>query len=403
MPGEKILLISQVFYPDEVAVANLFTKLCSVFTADGKNMEVWCAQPSYTTLKRQPKKQIYKNIKITYLCSWNFHKDNVAGRLLNYMTFSTAAVFRLLFSGSVSLVISHTAPPFLAIIISFICRLKKQRHLYVILDVFPDGLIRIGKFSSGNILIRLWQKLHNSALRRCTKIIVIGRDMKEWLASVCPEAIWKTEYIPVWQDKELMNNVPYENNTFVAKHNLQNEFVVQYSGNMGLWNDMETFGKVVSAVPDEVKFVFIGGGMRYTELTRSFKDKDPANVLLLPFIPNSEYAISVSACHAGLVSLRREAKGMAVPSKIIGIMAAGIPVIAVAPEESEIALIVKEENCGIVVNPGDTYGLVQAINILKSDELLRQTMGRNGRYAFENKYTTEIIARKYLSLFREIL
>lgn len=84
-------------------------------------------------------------------------------------------------------------------------------------------------------------------------------------------------------------------------------------------------------------------------------------------------------------------------------MAAGIPVIAVAPEESEIALIVKEENCGIVVNPGDTDGLVQAINILKSDELLRQTMGRNGRYAFENKYTTEIIARKYLSLFREIL
>ena len=72
------------------------------------------------------------------------------------------------------------------------------------------------------------------------------------------------------------------------------------------------------------------------------------------------------------------------------------------PEQSEIAYIVREENCGYVVDPDDVDGLINAVIELKSDEKLRQKMGINGRKAFEQKYTTKIIAEKYKLLIKSL-
>src|SRR5450759_1120797 len=98
--------------------------------------------------------------------------------------------------------------------------------------------------------------------------------------------------------------------------------------------------------------------MRKKELLESIDASGSENVRFFPFQSNENYSLTVSACHVAIVSLRDEAKGMAVPSKIIGIMAAGIPVIALVPERSEIAYIVTEEQCGYVLNPSDSDGLV---------------------------------------------
>jgi glycosyltransferase involved in cell wall biosynthesis len=324
------------------------------------------------------------------------------GRAFNFFTFSLSVILKLLFSGDKSLVISHTTPPFIAIIISFICRLKKRRNLYVLMDVFPDGLIRLKKASPRNIFIRIWKKLHFAAIKYCIRTVVIGRDMRDWLLRIYPEGLEKVIYIPLWQDNDLIKPICFEENPFTIENKLQNSFVVQYSGNMGLWNEMKTFGQAVNRNLKDVSFIFIGGGMRKQELLDSFENPEPENVLLFPFLPNEDYANSVSACHIAVVSFRKGLEGMAVPSKIIGIMAAGVPVIALVPHQSEIAYIVREENCGIVIDPEDVDGFIGAILKLKSDEKLRSTMGLNGRTAFEKKYSTKVIAKRYLELINVI-
>ncbi len=403
MPGKKILLISQVFYPDEVAVANLFTRLCVILTEnEGFGIEVWSAQPSYTCLECQPRYRKYMGIDIFYLPSTNFHKDKRIGRMMNVLTFSFSVLARLLFSAGRQTVITHTVPPILAIFISFVCRLKRIRFIYVLLDVFPDGLIRLNRLSDKNMLVALWRRLHLQAFKIASGIVVIGRDMEEWLLSVYPGGKDKIRYIPLWQDDDLIKPVPFDENPFVIRLKLQGRFIVQYSGNMGLWNDMKTIGAAVNMKPENVFFVFIGGGMRRKELVDELSGTNSENALLIPFLPNNEYAYSVSACHAALVSFRDGLEGMAVPSKIIGIMAAGVPVIAIVPGKSEIARIINKENCGFVVSPGDAGGIIDAIEKLKADEGLRRLMGGNGRKAFERKYTVRIVAEKYMRLISDL-
>jgi glycosyltransferase involved in cell wall biosynthesis len=210
------------------------------------------------------------------------------------------------------------------------------------MDIFPDGLIRLKKASPTNILIKIWQKLHFAAIKHCIKIVVIGRDMRDWLLRIYPAGIEKVAYIPLWQDNELIKPICFAENPFIIENKLQNSFVVQYSGNMGLWNEMKTFGQAVNKNLKDVSFVFIGGGMRKQELLEAMENPEPDNVLLFPFLPNEDYASSVSACHIALVSFRKGLEGMAVPSKIIGIMAAGVPVIALVPNQSEIAYTVMD-------------------------------------------------------------
>ena len=392
-------LITQVFYPDEVSTANLFTNLCSELAKDKEvKVKVWSAHPSYSSTERQSKRLLYKNIAINYLPSTNFKKDFLVGRLLNYLTFSLSIFFKLLLSKEKFPVFTHTTPPSLGIMIALICKLKKRPFNYILLDIFPDGLVRLNKLSINNVLIQFWRKIHKIALNQCYQIIVIGRDMEKWVKQFTPEVSEKIKYIPIWQDVNLIKPIEYQLNNFVIKNKLENKFVVQYSGNMGLWNDMESLAKMINVNKEDIHFMFIGGGMRKNELIETLNNPNADNISFLPFLSNAIYSESVSACHIAIVSLRKGLEGMAVPSKIIGIMAAGIPVIAMVPKESEISYIVEEEACGIVVEPGNINDLLNAILKLKNDFKLRLLMGNNGRMAFEKKYTTAVVCKIYKSL-----
>ena len=399
---KKFFLISQVFYPDEVSTANLFTILCTYLANENIEVEVWVAQPSYTNSDKKPGQLFHKGIKIRYLLSTRFHTSNLLGKLFNILSFMVSTIIRLLLSKDKSPVFTHTTPPFLGIIVSLICRIKKRKFIYIMLDIFPEGLIRLDRLSINNPVTKIWKKMFIRSLKRSDKILVLGRDMGDYLISIYDGSKNKIDYIPHWQDENLIRPIRFGDNLFVYEHNLSDHFVVQYSGNMGLWNDMVTIGKVAAHGIEGVKFLFIGGGMRKKELLDTLPDENINNIKFLPFQPGYRLCEALSACHASIVSLRAGLEGMAVPSKIYGILASGVPVIALVPEKSEIAYIVREENCGYVVDPGDVDGLINAIMELKLNEKLRQKMGVNGRRAFEQKYTTKKIAEKYISLINTL-
>ena len=398
----KFFLISQVFYPDEVSTANLFTILCNWLANNNIEVEVWAAQPSYTHSKKQPRRLTYNGIEIKYLPSTRFHKSKIFGRILNILTFTVSTALQLIFSKDKSPVFTHTNPPLLVIPVSLICKLKKRKFIYILLDIFPEGLIRLGKLSAGNPLVKVWKKMNIRVFRRSERIIVLGRNMGEYIEGIYPEGREKIEYIPHWQDENLIHPISFGNNPFSKEHKLEGRFVVQYSGNMGLWNDMETIGKAASRHIEDVYYVFIGDGMRKPELQKALSSNEHRNILFLPFQPGEKLGEVLTANHVSLVSLREGLEGMAVPSKIYGILASGVPVIALVPQKSEIAYIVREENCGYIVDPSDVDGLINAIMEIKSDEQLRQKMGINGRKAFEQKYTTKKIAEKYISLINTL-
>jgi glycosyltransferase involved in cell wall biosynthesis len=82
--------------------------------------------------------------------------------------------------------------------------------------------------------------------------------------------------------------------------------------------------------------------------------------------------------------------------------AAGRPAIFVGPERSEIARIIKEDNCGIVVPNGNSEGLVRVIGEIRGDPALGLSLGHRGRKALESKYSMRHACEAWHRLIHEL-
>ncbi|MCD6218844.1 glycosyltransferase family 4 protein [Candidatus Calescamantes bacterium] len=89
------------------------------------------------------------------------------------------------------------------------------------------------------------------------------------------------------------------------------------------------------------------------------------------------------------------------PMSIAESMAAGKPVICT--RVGGIPEMVEDGKTGFLIEPGDWHGLAEKISLLLKEGNLRREMGKRARQKAETLYHPEVIARKTLEVYREIL
>jgi glycosyltransferase involved in cell wall biosynthesis len=88
-------------------------------------------------------------------------------------------------------------------------------------------------------------------------------------------------------------------------------------------------------------------------------------------------------------------------TKMFEYMEAGIPFICSDfPKWKE---FVRENNCGICVNPNDHYEISNAINFLLGNDVIAEDMGKNGKKAVYEKYNWTREEQKLISIYYELL
>jgi glycosyltransferase involved in cell wall biosynthesis len=63
---------------------------------------------------------------------------------------------------------------------------------------------------------------------------------------------------------------------------------------------------------------------------------------------------------------------------------------------------VVEENCGLVVDANNITEIRDAIVMLRDDPELRMKLGANGRRAYEERYSWEIMEQRLITLYQEL-
>lgn len=89
------------------------------------------------------------------------------------------------------------------------------------------------------------------------------------------------------------------------------------------------------------------------------------------------------------------------PMTIIEALAAGTPVIAT--RVGSVPELIKDEQTGLLLEPGDIEGLSNAIIRLLADSDLRQRYAQAGQQLVREQYSADAMAAKYLSLYTERL
>lgn len=124
-------------------------------------------------------------------------------------------------------------------------------------------------------------------------------------------------------------------------------------------------------------------------------------VCIEEWMPFEQMYQRILSSHIGLVLFQPGIQNHvhALPHKMFDYMLAGLPVVAPA-FAVEVASIIKEADCGVLVDPSDASEIAQAFDYLVSDAQERQRLGENGRRAVVEKYNWEGEVRKLVAMYR---
>jgi glycosyltransferase involved in cell wall biosynthesis len=282
-------------------------------------------------------------------------------RVLNYLSYVTLAVPRALMIRA-DVVLAMTDPPFEGIVGAFVAWLKRRPFVYNIRDLYPEMAI------SGEIVrpawwVRFWEKLHRWALSRAVRVIVLGEDTRE---RIITKGIDASRVVVVRDGAQIPAAIPDRDHPVVREIRTGYPFVVLHAGNLGFYGAWET---VVSAAQmvngDGIGFVFVGDGALRPQVEASAGGCKA--IRFLPFRPPDQVPHVLAAADLHLLTIRRGLEGVVVPSKLYPILAAGRPVLVLAPEGCDAARLVRRNGCGVVANPDDPTSLGALVRELSQD------------------------------------
>jgi glycosyltransferase involved in cell wall biosynthesis len=181
---------------------------------------------------------------------------------------------------------------------------------------------------------------------------------------------------------------------------LGDEFVVEYSGNLGRVHEFETLLDAARRLRSEgdVRFLVVGRGPRLAEVQARVAAEGLPNFRFEPHQDRARLSESLGVGDVHISVLRPEFEGLVHPSKLYGIMAAGRPTIFVGRVTGETARILEEADAGLAVECGDGAALAAAILRLKGDFTGRTAMGARARRAFETRYDMPIALDRWRAL-----
>ncbi len=410
---KKLLIYAHYYIPDTASTGQILKELAEGLL-DAFDITVICVVPSYTgTVEEKYRAQRFhreeiNGVHVLRVRVPSFSKTDKLSRVKNILAYFLGARKATRMLGDFDYVFTISQPPVLGGMLGVYGSKKKRAPLiYQIQDMNPEQIIATN-YSGSRAVIGLMMKLEKRTCRKSDLVVTVGRDLVETLhRRFSGEKLPRIEMINNWIDEKAVYPLPEDHPrvlAFRAKYGLSGKFVVMYSGNIGLYYDLENLMKVIARFRDartpdgrEVVFAFVGDGAVLEKLKAYQRAEKLDNVVFIPYQPKEDLIYSLNAGDIHWCVNAKGIKGVSCPSKAYGIWGAGKPVLGVLEEGTEIRIILEETQSGLCCEPGDydrvEENLRRMISLAGTEEL-RAMADRGHDYLMKN-LTKDVSVRKY--------
>lgn len=297
---------------------------------------------------------------------------------------------------------AETDPPLLCLVGWYLKRMRGVKLIVYLQDIHPDIGLALGKIAD-RWPTRLVRRLLHRSYRAADRIVVLSDDMREQVVAwgIDRQRVLR---IPNWCDTKQIHPMKSPNN-FRERHAPDGKFVVMYSGNLGLCQRLEDVVSSADRLRNraDIQFLFVGGGSLERKLKELVDSLGLTNVRFLPHRPKNELAESLSAADVHLVPLDPRVSSCLMPSKLYGVLASGTPVVAIAPDDCELAKLTIENRVGIVAPPTNPEALADAVcKLVRSPDQVKE-MGARARRLAVTQYDRSLLTARFGSVVRELL
>lgn len=404
-PGStRVLFLNRSYWPDAEATGQLLTELCEDLAAGDFTVGVVAGQPNQNpgnVAFRRSGTEVRNGVSIHRVRHTRMRKSWILGRVINLLTYLFTSALRSLRVGRADVIVVETDPPLLCYLGVLLSVWHRAKLIVYLQDIYPDIAVELGKLRRG-LLYRFLHRTMYGAYRRADQVVVLSEDMRDRLLGqgVLAERI---AVVPNWVDTRVVHPVK-ESNALRDGEGWGSDFVVMYSGNLGLSQRLEHLIDAAGMLRDDpgIRFVFIGDGATKSSLVARVRDKGLSNVTFLAYRPKEALAESLSAADVHVVVLDPALSGCMMPSKIYGILASGTAVLVAADERCELSRMVGEHGIGRSVPFGDPVALAESIRWFRRSPSERQDMGRRARDVAVDRYDRRHVTPMFGDILRGV-
>lgn len=402
----RILLYGLNYAPEQVGIGKYSGEMASWLAGRGHELRVITAPPYFPSWKvgrgLHKGAERYRNrysqerldgVNVWRAPLWVPAKPTGVTRLVHLASFAISSLPHLLAQArwQPELVIT-VAPAFFcapgALLLGWRVGSRCRTWLHV-QDFELDAAFELGMLKGGWIR-RLAEAWERKTLRSFDRVSSISQAMVKRLVEKGVEPS-RTRLLPNWVDLEAI--VPQEEEARVCNpYRLElgirpEQTVLMYSGSMSRKQGLGILAEVIRRLGErrDLVWVLAGEGPNRAELAAACADLPQVRLLSLQPLERLNDWLNSADIH--LLPQRGAAADLVLPSKLLGILASGRPVVASSPEGSELAELAQQ--AGLCVMPEDAVAFTEAVRRLADDRYLRQTTGLRARQLAEMQFGRE--------------
>lgn len=382
----NILLVSDCYPPEIRLVSYMVKDLGEGLALKGHRVVVVTSWPRYNLAPETDRRSfktlsVENNIKVIRVKTLPHHKVNslirgISQLCLPYLFFRK---IRKHVKDTIDVVIVCSPPLPLAMLGIKIKEVHGAKYILNIYDIFPQNAIDLGILKN-RLIIKFFEQMENKIYEHADRIISCTEGSKQFLIKNKGIHPQKISAIPQWADFGFFENIG-TNHTFREKFKLSNKFLLLFAGVMGPSQHLDFLidvARKISDVPD-ICFLFVGDGTEKKRLQNMAVESGLENVKFYPYMSGKDYAFLTKEADVGMVCISNKNSTDIVPGKIIGFMAASLPIVAFLNRESEAHQLIKEARCGYSMlsdDPQKAADLIRDVFNNEKDKL--KEYGHNG-------------------------
>lgn len=380
----RIIVWGINYAPEPTGIAPYNTALCEFLAAKGHEVNMVTAFPYYPAWKKQPEDEgclfrTDRRNEVNIHRCWHYVPRKVASwkRIIHEATFVLTSFLRTTRLPKADVMIVISPPLLLGTAAWLISKIKGMPFLFHVQDLQPDAAMGLGLLKRGPFLQMLY-RMEAFAYRKAVGVSGISHSMvSAFMKKGVPKE--KLAYFPNGVRLPEPSLVP-ERGRFRARHQIQpDEFLVVYSGNLGIKQGLDVLVKAAALIKNnKIQILISGDGAYRQRLLELVGAAGLPHLAMLPIQPEDAYQEMLVDADVCLVTQQAKTGGFFFPSKLLTTLAFRKPVISVADDESEVAVVTKREGFGVSVRPSEPALLAESIVALANDRALLSGMGQAG-------------------------
>ena len=409
----KILLYGLNYAPEPVGIGKYSGELAQWLASRGHSVRVITAPPYF------PAWQIaasYHNcfsleqregVRVRRCPLWVPRRPSGLTRLLHLASFAFLSLGPLLAQRAWRPdVVITVAPAFFcapgALLLGRICGRRTLTWLHI-QDFELDAAFELGLLK-GWLLRSLAESWERITLRGFDRLSSISIAMVQKLRAkgVQPSRV---QLLPNWVDLDLIRPQlgsarqvnPYRRELGIAPDQL----VLMYSGSMNKKQGLDLLVEVIRQLADLPQLVWLLAGEGPTKAVLVAATQGLLNVHHLPLQPMERLNDWLNAADIHLLPQKAEAADLVLPSKLLGILASGRPVVASSPVGSELASLA--DQAGACVLPGDANAFEAALRQLITSPQRRAELGHQARRLVEQRFEADAVLGRFEQQLKDLV